>query len=431
MELEESNSSNNLVKHVIWVYFWLLIFEGALRKWVLPGLSDPILIIRDPLAIIIIFIARNRGLLPLNGYVIGMSMVGVLSMFTSMISGHGNFVVSLYGIRPYLFHFPLIFIIGNVFDSSDVIRMGKTILVVSIPMVILIGFQFYSPQSAWINRGVGGDINGGGFSGALGYFRPPGTFSFTTGNMQFFSLVGVFVCYFWFEKKGVNFVLLILSTASLMASIPLSISRSLFAQVSITLIFGLLCGVRKPKQILRIVIAVCSVLIIYLLVNNTDVFKTATDALTDRFETASKGSDGEEVTLVDRFIDHLFLPFYNITNWPLFGYGLGFGTNFASKLLRGYHDFTLGEDDWDRILGEVGPLLGLTIIIIRIGLTTELLFKGFKQLSANKFLSFLLLSFGSLLIFNGNWAQPTSLGFAILSGGLAMAALRDNDYDSQ
>jgi hypothetical protein len=29
-------------------YFWLLIFEGALRKWVVPGLSDPLLLARDP-----------------------------------------------------------------------------------------------------------------------------------------------------------------------------------------------------------------------------------------------------------------------------------------------------------------------------------------------------------------------------------------------
>ena len=35
------------LKRLIWVYFILLVFEGALRKWFLPGLSTPLLIVRD------------------------------------------------------------------------------------------------------------------------------------------------------------------------------------------------------------------------------------------------------------------------------------------------------------------------------------------------------------------------------------------------
>ena len=42
------------VQLLLWTYFWLLIFEGALRKWVLPGLSNPLLIVRDPVAILAI-----------------------------------------------------------------------------------------------------------------------------------------------------------------------------------------------------------------------------------------------------------------------------------------------------------------------------------------------------------------------------------------
>ena len=36
------------IKKLIWAYFLLLLFEGALRKWFLPGLSQGLLIIRDP-----------------------------------------------------------------------------------------------------------------------------------------------------------------------------------------------------------------------------------------------------------------------------------------------------------------------------------------------------------------------------------------------
>jgi hypothetical protein len=44
------------LKKGIWLYFLLLIFEGALRKW-LPFCLTPLLVIRDPLAIYLLFTA--------------------------------------------------------------------------------------------------------------------------------------------------------------------------------------------------------------------------------------------------------------------------------------------------------------------------------------------------------------------------------------
>jgi hypothetical protein len=50
-----------LLKKLFWLYFLLLIFEGALRKWVAPQLSAPLLVIRDPVCILIIWEAyRTR-----------------------------------------------------------------------------------------------------------------------------------------------------------------------------------------------------------------------------------------------------------------------------------------------------------------------------------------------------------------------------------
>ena len=39
------------LKKLFWAYFLLLIFEGALRKWVFPPLSGPLLLIRDPIGL--------------------------------------------------------------------------------------------------------------------------------------------------------------------------------------------------------------------------------------------------------------------------------------------------------------------------------------------------------------------------------------------
>ena len=173
---------NAILKKGIWAYFLLLIFEGALRKWILPGLATPLLIIRDPIALWLIVASINRGLIKSNIYLALIVLTGITGTFTALFFGHGNLPVALFGARILLLHFPLIFIIGRIFNRADVISMGMKGLWISIPMTLLIALQFYSPQSAWVNRGIGGDISGGGFSGALGFFRPPGTFSFTNGT---------------------------------------------------------------------------------------------------------------------------------------------------------------------------------------------------------------------------------------------------------
>jgi hypothetical protein len=165
------------IKNAIWLYLVLIIFEGAIRKWILPELSNIILIIRDPLALFIILEANRKNLIISNRILISMISIGILSFITTFFSGHADFLVALFGLRIFILHIPLIFIIGNVLNKEDTIKIGKFFLITSIPMCLLIMAQFYSPQSAFINRGIGGDISGGGFSGAMGYLRPPGTFS--------------------------------------------------------------------------------------------------------------------------------------------------------------------------------------------------------------------------------------------------------------
>ena len=175
------NNSRKLIRNGLSVYFFLLIFEGALRKWVVPGFSTPLLLVRDPVAILILFVAWRNRLLIWNNYLFLIIVICIVSFFTTILLGHGNVFIAFYGIRIYLLHLPLIFVIENVYNRDDILRIIKWMLILSIPMLLLIVWQFYSPQTAWVNRGVGGDESGAGFQGALGFYRPPGTFSFTNG----------------------------------------------------------------------------------------------------------------------------------------------------------------------------------------------------------------------------------------------------------
>ena len=437
MKLVEStqnitNSNNTLIwlKRGVWLYFYLLLFEGALRKWVLPGLSDALLVVRDPLAILLLFFAWKANILKLNGYIIAMTFIGVASIITTFLTGHQNLFVTVYGARILLIQFPFIFLIGTVFDKNDVLQIGKHMLWIALPMTVLITLQFYSPQSAWVNRGVGGDMEGAGFSGALGYFRPPGTFSFTNGNTFFYQLLACFILMFWLIPKYINKLLLVLATICLVIAIPISISRTLLFSVIIALVFYFSALYFRPQFLKKISLFLASLMIIGVIVSNLEFLDTATEAFTSRFENASESEGGLEGTLVDRYLGGFISAITNSQNIPFFGYGMGMGTNAGSQLLTGDRTFLIAEEEWARTIGEMGLILGLGVILIRVFLSTSFGFKSFKALKKQNAVPWMLLSFVLLIVPQGQWAQPTALGFAVFVTGLMIASFQPTSSTS-
>ncbi|OJW75088.1 MAG: hypothetical protein BGO59_19080 [Spirosoma sp. 48-14] len=422
--LQATDRKTRLLKQGIWLYFFLLIFEGALRKWFLPGLATPLLIIRDPLALWLIVIAWTHHRISYNAHLLSMTFIGVLSIFTAVTLGHGNFFVALFGARILLIQFPFIFVIGQIFTRDDVIKVGTTTLWITIPMTILVILQFYSPQSAWVNRSIGGDTTGAGFSGALGYFRPPATFSFTNGTTLFYSFVACFVFYFWLNPDKVNRLALIGATLGLLAAVPLSISRALFLQVGVTILFTIIAAARKPKFIVRMIIAGIGLLLAMALLNKASFFQTATEAFTARFDSANEQAGGFQSAIVDRFLGGLLTAIESSSDVPFFGYGLGMGTNVGAQLLTGNRLFLISEEEWGRLVGELGVLFGLLVIFVRLSLSSRISLASYKQLQMGNLLPWMLLSFGLLSLLQGGWAQPTSLGFSVFIGGLMIASIR-------
>jgi hypothetical protein len=413
------------LKNGIWVYLLLLLFEGALRKWFLPALSTPLLLVRDPIAIWLVLSALKRGLLTFNIYLAGMVFIGFVSFFTAIFLGHKNLEVAIFGTRIFLFHFPVIFVIGRVLNRDDVIAIGKFLLWITIPMTVLVALQFYSPQSAWVNRGVGGDMAGAGFSGSNGYFRPPGTFSFITGTVQFYGLIGCFVLYFLINQQGINKLALYGSLIGLLASVPLSISRTMLFQVILAGVFLLLITVRKPKYLGRMVVAFVALILAFVILSHSSFFLTATDAFSARFEIANENEGGLKGVFIDRFLGGMIGALTSSTDLPFFGYGVGIGTNVGSKLLTGSNTFLVSEEEWGRLIGELGPLMGILVIIFRVGFSFKISKACYSKMTTNNFLPWMLLSFGFISILQGQWAQPTSLGFSVIIAGFILAALKD------
>jgi hypothetical protein len=422
------------MKNAIWLFFFLLIFEGGLRRWILPGLATPLLLVRDPIAIYLLYKAYRCGIFPKNVWVSLIILLGFISIFTALYWGHGNIFVAIFGARVLIIHVPVLFIIGKVFNKNDVLKMGEAVLWISIPMAILITIQFYSPQTDWVNRGVGNDLKGAGFSGSGEYFRPPGTFSFITGVSSFFSFAACYVFYFWINPHLIKKYLLIAGTIAIIVSIPTSISRTLFFQSVIVFLFFLLAKSSQPgflKNILQIVFGIIVFLLIFSKVN---FLSTQIDAFTDRFTTANEQEGGLNGVFVDRFLGGLVSSFIDIDDsHSFFGLGIGMGTNVGAQLLSGKTVFLISEGEWGRIIGETGILLGILIILFRIIMTYEISSKAIKAMRNGNQLPWMLFGYGFLQIFQGTWAQPNGLGFYVLIGGLIIGAFntKSNFYDNK
>src|SRR5687767_6097214 len=119
------------IKFLIWVYVILLIVEGAMRKWWLPSLAQPLLVVRDPVLLTIYLLALVEGVFPTNAFTIAIGALTAGSVLASFLAGQTNLVVIAYGVRINYLHLPLIWIMGRVFNRRDVERLGTFLLLVA------------------------------------------------------------------------------------------------------------------------------------------------------------------------------------------------------------------------------------------------------------------------------------------------------------
>jgi hypothetical protein len=418
--------NTNSIKIAIWVYFFLWIFEGALRKWVLPSLATPLLIVRDPVAIYIILKAIYLNVKFINGYVVSAFIITILALIITITFGHTNLFVGIYGARIMLIHFPLIFIIGAVFTKEDIRKMGYVMLSINIIMTLIVYLQFISPQSAFINIGLGGE-GSAGFSGAKGYFRPPGTFSFITGLASFYILASVFIFYFWLSKVPIPKILLISSTLALIFSLPLTVSRTAVGGVVLVGVFAFIGSAASFKQLLKIVFTVFVLFVLFtILQKTTTVFNLGTEVFMSRVETASGQSGGFKESFFSRIYDDFQRPITNLLKTPLFLGNLGMGTNAGAQMLSGSNNFLLAEDELGRIGAEQGLILGGALIILRLGLALSLFLKSIRLPKEDKLLPMIFCGTALFSITQGQWAQPSMLGYSVMVTGFLLAGINLN-----
>lgn len=405
------------LRQLIWLYLWLLLFEGALRKWIVPGLSAPLLIIRDPVVIAIYAMSFRYGVFPRSSFVAWISILAFIC-FAISFTGMGNPMVSIYGLRANFLHLPLIFLMPMVLRIEDVKAMGRLILSVLPLMAVLAALQFKGGFDSRWNVGAGGEL-GGQLVVAEGKVRASGTFSFVSGMVVYLALSAAFLLYNLLEKNIFSKKLVMVALPSLILALAVSGSRAAVISVAVVCVMVLYISVRLPERFGSAVKPMVLTLIAVAAVSaTTPIFKEGISVHRSRFESGGGLKEGIGQRTLDGFTTGLDAVFVA----PMLGYGLGVGTNAGAGLMYGKRDFTLSEGEWGRVILESGPIFGLAYILLRVAIFVSILYLALRAYLRGETLPLLLVGASGLILINGQFGQPTTLGFAVFVSGLACAA---------
>lgn len=420
------------IRRCIWLYMILIIVEGAVRKWGPGSMNYPFLIIRDPLLLAIYVMAFAKHVFPGNFYVILIFSLTMITGFFTMATGHGDLRVMVYGIHYNFFHFPLIWVMANVLRRSDVWAMGSALLILAVPNTLLMIAQFNAPPDAYINKGVGDGL-GGQLDGGMGKIRPPGLFSFITGNNMYYPIVAAFLFAQFTEKRTLWWWLLLPIGGLVALAQVISLSRAMMLATVIVAMAAVFCLLRKGVLSGKFVLLILSAPIVaYALFNFVPVFHDGMTVFTDRWERSTDNRGGVQSAIFDRFLGGLTNAIIYSSHTSIFGEGIGMGSNVGARFLTGEFAFLLAEEEWSRAVLEMGPLFGFIYLGLRFAMAFSLLNVAVRRFfRAGDTLPGLLASAAFLPLLQGQIAPPTMLGFTVFGAGLVLAACNDPESEEE
>jgi len=425
-----------LLKKLFWAYFLLLIFEGALRKWILPQLSGPLLLVRDPIAVLIIWEAfRTRKWPEKWSAVTGALSIGLIGLCVAQtLIGGNSWIAAIYGLRSYLLPFPVAFIMGENLDAEDLRKFGVWTLLLLLPETALEAAQYLAPGNAFLNAGAYEGARQISYVG--GHVRASGTFSFVAGAASYTPMAAAFLLYGLVNEKFARKWLLWLASFALVLSVPVVGSRALvfeLAAVAVCAGIAALCGVSQLVSSLKIIVPF---LVVVALASLLPLFSESSKSLNQRFEEGNRIEGGARHSVGVVIIHRTAVPVWteleetDFLSHPI-GIGMGQGANAISKLLRGRPEFAAGEDEFAHVMIEFGPFPGMAFTLLCVLLALAISKEAFSRAREGNPLALLLapLMFSGLAL--GVLEQPTGQGFMVIYLALSLAALKRDSFLAQ
>ena len=364
------------------LFYLLLIFEGALRKWVLPSHGEILFFIRDPFALAIYCLAIRHSLLParhpllLTG--IAFAVLGALLILVQALGVAATIrdwpILAAYGWRNYFLYIPLPFVLAGTFRHADIERLIKITLFLTVPVAILVFLQFQAAPYAPINVGFAADVaqQFRGLTVDAEHTRPMGLFTSDVGQKEFTVSSLAMILSLWILPAARRYVRtwqLLIATCAVLTCLAVGESRGAMVHSGIIVVAALVSGlVMWRARVSARAILLPSALAALAVVLYPIVFPGGYGAFVDRWTQAAAAESA--VTRFGIFGRALygFTDFFNLMGTtPVVGYGLGLAGNASLTLgvvIPGFHGWA--ETDWARHIVDLGPILGVGFIVYRI-----------------------------------------------------------------
>ena len=409
----------------------LLVLEGAIRKWLVPGAQDLIYFAKDVLLVgVYAGFLRDRGQLRvrqpaapvLYGALLFGALWGVLEIFNPALP---NLLVGIFGFKAYFFYVPLVLVLPAAFPNDAALyHFLRRYALLAIPVGTLAVAQFFSPSSSLLNTYArsGEDAYIATF-GSSAYVRVTATFSFITGYTAY-----------------------LIATAILILAL-LGASRwkfkgqlLLFGAMGMTVLGMLMTGSRAPVLILVLLLPVYWWLGVIRERSSGATFGRLVIAMAllawvlattnPQAISAFRGRAAGVGDVSGRISSPLLSPYLLLPEAGLLGYGIGATHQTAATLAPSVIPYAwlhglLVEVETGRVMVELGPIGFLLVYFVRIYLA----FFSLRQVLALRTRFHRALATASFLFFlsaipGGVVFDPTSNLYYWFFAGLLLLAMR-------
>jgi len=353
----------------------LLIFEGAIRKWLVPGSQDLVYFAKD-----VVFLGaylgflRARGRLRLRypqapalyGALVLGALMGLLQVFNPRLP---NFLVGLLGFKAYFLYVPLLFVVPAVFpDDVALARFLERYVLLAFPVGLLSIAQFFSSPGSFLNTyAQPTEAEAITTFGTSRFVRTTGTFSYITGYTSYLLAMTLLI-------------LIILTTIRWRFKGNLGV----YGALGLTLLGMLMSGSRGPIFLLALLFPLYWWLAVVREKQSGRTFvrlilglgllvaglRSAGEEAVTAFSQRTSGSHDVASRLTAPFVSPVdMLPYAGAV-----GYGIGATHQAASALTRG----TSGGNTWlgsvtpesesGRVMLELGPVGFFLVYFARVAL---------------------------------------------------------------
>jgi hypothetical protein len=374
-----------LWKLLVGLFFLLVILDGALRKWVAPGLSSVLFVLKD--AVLwggLILYANTRPVRlprPLQGTVIPV-LVGAYIFIVSLQAFNlrlPSLIVGAIGAKAHLAYLPLLVLIPAILAEATKQHVERLlwryILFVFLPIAALSVYQYFMPATHWVNQYV---REMGTIAMASGHVRVTGTFSYVGGfdiflTFNAFLSVGVLLAGLYGRDQALRRIGLALAgiTAIVM---PMTGSRSSVFISAAGIALLVLVVASRRGHMLRIALGGLVIVGGIVLVANVTGLGKGWTSLAERTEEAGGRNQ-------DRIVSAIRSPFRGLSLAGPVGFGAGSTHQAAPRFISGTSSHTwlpegFIESGKARVIIELG-LIGYFVLMAMKG---ALLYTAYQAL---------------------------------------------------